>query len=310
MRWNTVGRLAAFLIVAVAIAGVFALKHRDSGLRTPAPPPPPPEPLPRMVDLGADKCIPCKLMAPILKQLRKDYADHFEVVFIDVWKNRDVAREHGVQVIPTQIFYDADGNELLRHQGFFSRADILGAWQDLGYRFPFVSGTTEPSAPPQNETLSVSLETLDDDETVPDEPVVVEPVFDEPVEPEAEPPAAKVIAYYLHWTVRCHSCLTIEATAQQAIASAFSGELKDGRLEWHAHNMELPEHSHLERAFELSTSSLVLAEAGGDGFTRWKVLEKVWDLVETPWDLETYVVNETQAFLAAKAPLTDSPTAD
>jgi thioredoxin 1 len=295
-----VGRVAAFLIVAIAVGGVFALKHRESGPETPAPPPPPPEPLPRMVDLGADKCVPCKLMAPILNQLRTDYADHFEVVFIDVWKNRDVAREHGVQVIPTQIFYDADGNELLRHQGFFSRADILGAWQQLGYRFPIVADTAETVVAPDSRPLAVDLETLREDA----------PVVEPRDAPAAEPPAAKVIAYYLHWTVRCHSCLTIEATAQQALATAFAAELADGGLEWHAHNMELPEYSHLDRAFELSTSSLVLAESGGDGFTRWKVLEKTWDLVETPWDLETYVVNETRAFLAATAPPTDPPMAD
>jgi thioredoxin 1 len=287
MTWNTVGRVAAILIVAIAVAGVFALKRRDQAAEPTAPPPQPAEPLPRMVDLGADKCVPCKLMSPILKQLRADYAEHFEVVFIDVWKNRDAARAHGVQVIPTQIFYDADGNELLRHQGFFSRADILGAWEELGYRFPFVPDTAVPSAAPESESLAVDLETLDSDEAVPANEV------DREDDPVLDPPALKVVAYYLHWTVRCHSCLTIESTAQQALASAFADELAEGSLAWHAHNMERPEYSHLERAFELSTSSLVLARMNGDRVTEWKVLAKTWELVETPWDLETYVVNAT-----------------
>ena len=88
--------------------------------------------LPRLLDLGADKCIPCKMMAPILDQLRKEYAGTFAVEFIDVWKNPDAVKKHGVLMIPTQIFYDAAGTEQFRHEGFFSRADILKKWQELG----------------------------------------------------------------------------------------------------------------------------------------------------------------------------------
>ena len=43
--------------------------------------------LPRLIDLGADKCIPCKMMAPILEELRREYAGVFEVEIVDVWKN-------------------------------------------------------------------------------------------------------------------------------------------------------------------------------------------------------------------------------
>ncbi|MHC4100820.1 MAG: nitrophenyl compound nitroreductase subunit ArsF family protein [Planctomycetota bacterium] len=293
------GRLAAFLIVVIAVVGVFALKRHDSGADRPAPRQQALEPLPRMVDLGADKCIPCKLMAPILKSLRADYAEHFEVVFIDVWKNRDAAREHGVRVIPTQIFYDADGTELRRHQGFFSRADILGTWRELGYRFPFVVDTTPPvdpsDHPGRDQMVDLDDQRVDEDRSGGDEP-------DPEEQPAVAPRQVKVIAYYLHWTVRCQSCLTIEATAQQALASAFAGALDGGSLEWHAHNMELPEYTHLMEAFDLSTSSLVLARMDGRSITRWKVLDKTWELVETPWDLETYVVNETRAFIAATEP--------
>lgn len=91
--------------------------------------------LPRLVDLGADKCIPCKLMAPILDELKKDYAGRLEVEFIDVWKNREQAERYGVKMIPTQIFYAADGQELHRHQGFIGREDILAQWRELGYDF-------------------------------------------------------------------------------------------------------------------------------------------------------------------------------
>ena len=96
----------------------------------------PGNPLPRLVDLGADKCIPCKMMAPILEELRVQYAGRFEVVFIDVWKDPPKAKEFGITVIPTQILIDPDGKELMRHEGFFAKDDILAAWRTHGYDFP------------------------------------------------------------------------------------------------------------------------------------------------------------------------------
>lgn len=94
-----------------------------------------PKPLPRLLDLGADKCIPCKEMAPILEELKKDYAGVLEVEFIDVWKpeNQQEAVKYGIKSIPTQIFYDSKGNELWRHVGFIAKEDILRKWKELGY---------------------------------------------------------------------------------------------------------------------------------------------------------------------------------
>lgn len=88
--------------------------------------------VPRLVDLGAGKCIPCKKMAPILEELKKEYAGRMRVEFIDVWKNPDAGKAHGIEMIPTQVFYDAGGKELYRHVGFFGKEDILGKWKDLG----------------------------------------------------------------------------------------------------------------------------------------------------------------------------------
>ncbi|HIJ70898.1 MAG TPA: thioredoxin family protein [Planctomycetes bacterium] len=88
--------------------------------------------LPRLVDLGAGKCIPCKMMAPILAELKKEYAGRLKVEFIDVWEKPNVGAEYGIRMIPTQIFYGASGKELFRHEGFYSKADILAKWKELG----------------------------------------------------------------------------------------------------------------------------------------------------------------------------------
>ncbi len=91
--------------------------------------------LPKLVDLGADKCIPCKMMAPVLKELKTEYEGRMEVEFIDVWKKPDAAKQYKFQIIPTQIFFDASGKELFRHEGFFGKEDILKKWKELGLEF-------------------------------------------------------------------------------------------------------------------------------------------------------------------------------
>ena len=88
--------------------------------------------LPRMIELGSVSCIPCKMMATVLDELRKDYSGALQVDFIDVNKDREAATQFGIRVIPTQVFLDASGKELFRHEGFFPKEDILAKWKELG----------------------------------------------------------------------------------------------------------------------------------------------------------------------------------
>ncbi|MFO7965358.1 MAG: thioredoxin domain-containing protein [Desulfobacterales bacterium] len=85
-----------------------------------------------MVDLGAKKCIPCKMMAPILEELQKEYAGRASIVFIDVWENPAEAERFAVRSIPTQIFYDKTGKEVGRHTGFLDKKSIISALNELG----------------------------------------------------------------------------------------------------------------------------------------------------------------------------------
>jgi len=119
--------------LAVAVAGAVTLK-RNKALTEPNPASAAPAAtakLPKLLDLGAGKCIPCKMMAPILEELRKEYAGRMEVVFIDVWEKPEAAKPYGIETIPTQIFFDAEGKELFRHVGFFAKDDILAKWKEL-----------------------------------------------------------------------------------------------------------------------------------------------------------------------------------
>ena len=85
-----------------------------------------------MIDLGADSCVPCKLMAPILKKLEKEYNGRAAIVFIDVWKYKDQARRFGIRAIPTQIFFDKEGKEVYRHLGFMSEKAIVAQLKKMG----------------------------------------------------------------------------------------------------------------------------------------------------------------------------------
>lgn len=133
-----------WIVLALAVAGVLVMKHAGKS-KTPASAAVEAEvgsvssnavtqenALPRLVDLGAGKCIPCKMMAPILEELKKTLAGTLDVQFIDVWENPEAGKKYGVNVIPTQIFYDAQGKELFRHEGFMGKEDILTKWKELG----------------------------------------------------------------------------------------------------------------------------------------------------------------------------------
>ncbi len=117
----------AFLILSLAGILVYASANAQtsakasSGMK-----------LPRIVDVGADKCIPCIKMAPELESLRKEYDGVLEVEFVDVWKRPQDAEAYRVRGIPTQIFYDSSGKEVARHLGFISKNDILAKFKELG----------------------------------------------------------------------------------------------------------------------------------------------------------------------------------
>ncbi|MFC1531811.1 thioredoxin family protein [Thermodesulfobacteriota bacterium] len=85
-----------------------------------------------MVDLGAKRCIPCKMMAPIMEKMEKVYRDKAAIVFIDVWENREQAGRFAIRAIPTQIFFNSEGKEVHRHVGFMSEKEIVAQLKKMG----------------------------------------------------------------------------------------------------------------------------------------------------------------------------------
>jgi len=85
-----------------------------------------------MVDLGADACVPCKMMMPIITKLEKAYRGKAAIVFIDVWKDKNQATRFGIRAIPTQIFFDEAGREVYRHTGFLGEMEIISQLKKMG----------------------------------------------------------------------------------------------------------------------------------------------------------------------------------
>ncbi len=77
------------------------------------------------IELGADRCIPCKAMQPVMREIAQEYKGTIQVVFYDVWKTPKYAKNYGIQMIPTQVFIDKNGEEIFRHVGFYPKEDII-----------------------------------------------------------------------------------------------------------------------------------------------------------------------------------------
>lgn len=88
--------------------------------------------MPTVVDLGSDSCVPCKMMKPILDELKDEYRGKANILVIDIYKNRKIASEYEIRAIPTQIFFDISGEEVYRHEGFLSKEEIVKKLEEIG----------------------------------------------------------------------------------------------------------------------------------------------------------------------------------
>ncbi len=88
------------------------------------------------VELGSVRCIPCKMMQPIMKDIEKDYAGQVKVVFHDVWtpEGEPFAASYKIRVIPTQVFLDKEGEEYFRHEGFFPKEELVKILKQKGVK--------------------------------------------------------------------------------------------------------------------------------------------------------------------------------
>jgi thioredoxin 1 len=125
--------LSALLLLALLLASAGCSQGGDKDSAGEVVPGLPIKNTVTLVDLGADTCVPCRLMAPILEELKEEYKGRAAVIFIDVWDeaNKDKARAFKVLAIPTQIFFDKKGKEVFRHTGFLDKETMVAKLEEL-----------------------------------------------------------------------------------------------------------------------------------------------------------------------------------
>ena len=114
---------------------------------------------------------------------------------------------------------------------------------------------------------------------------------------DSETNSPTVIAYYFHRTLRCPTCLAIEANAQRVIENEFENQIANNRLIWLPFNLDEPGSEEFEKEFDVSASTLVLAKRQDGKHTNYKKIEKVWDFIGDPVKFDAYLQGEVETFL-------------
>ena len=90
--------------------------------------------MPTLVDFGAQGCGPCDMMTPLLEELRLEYADRCNILFLPVGEQQILAARYNIQSIPVQVFFDKDGKEFFRHIGFFAKEQMVAKLTEMGVK--------------------------------------------------------------------------------------------------------------------------------------------------------------------------------
>lgn len=116
-------RVIAALSLAVA-AAVTACRATESG------------PSVTLVEIGSANCEPCTRMEGVMKEIEERYKGSVRVEFQDAHSNAGMiyVRRYGLRVVPTQLFIDRNGLELLRHEGAVTREELLALLTRAGVK--------------------------------------------------------------------------------------------------------------------------------------------------------------------------------
>ena len=129
MKTKTRGLVIALVLIGVAVAAIFILKDGGEPVQ---PVEAASTKLPKLIDFGSNMCIPCQEMAATLAELKREYEGRVQVIVVDVYENYQLAEDLCVQMIPTQIFYNAEGKEVYRHVGMMTKDEIVAQFKLMG----------------------------------------------------------------------------------------------------------------------------------------------------------------------------------
>jgi thioredoxin 1 len=127
-------RIARYILLLAAVLSLFlmVMSCQSSGLSTGQLEKALASGLPTLAEFGRGVCVPCKAMKPILEELATEYEGKWNIVIVEIDDHMDQTRQYGIMVIPTQIFFDSKGNEVIRHMGFWPKEEIIAQLKKMG----------------------------------------------------------------------------------------------------------------------------------------------------------------------------------
>jgi len=88
---------------------------------------------PTLVDFASKTCPACIRLRPVMGELRDAHKDRINVLYLEVSANRDLAMSYKVRLVPTLIFFDAQGRAVQQKTGFMNRGEIEKVLRDLKF---------------------------------------------------------------------------------------------------------------------------------------------------------------------------------
>lgn len=79
---------------------------------------------PVLVDFFADWCGPCKMLTPVLKQVKEELGESIKIIKIDVDKNQSLASKYQVRGVPTMLLFK-NGSQVWRQSGVLQKDEII-----------------------------------------------------------------------------------------------------------------------------------------------------------------------------------------
>lgn len=92
-----------------------------------------PQALPALLEFDRKNCPVCRASESVILAVKKQYPGRFEVRKIYIDEEPSWFRRYNVAIVPTQIFLDASGREVLRHEGAFSQKDLVKKLRELKF---------------------------------------------------------------------------------------------------------------------------------------------------------------------------------
>ena len=249
--------------------------------------------IPRLLEFGRGTCAACKAMKPVLAELAKEYEGRLEVVNIDTAEDAAAAEKYGIRIIPTQIFFDAVGEEVFRHEGFYPKEDIVKKLDELGIGLDVMPQDANTPTPAATGQACASCEAGTGN------PIVLQ-------RPEGTPLAKdRLVVFLFHSERECPCGQAISAGAAMAISGNFADRIKAGTLECTALDIQDEENAHYADTYKLAPvdhlhNGLVLVEMKDNKPGRWKKLDRADELKDTE-GYPAYVKKEIEMFIKGAA---------